>query len=144
MSTWIVLYRQWIQIVWFYSPFYISLGFFHGLTHDLFDNILHKDIYTCAGHQNCFFFFLYILHFPASHPGRYGQRMREEVNCPLPSLCHFWFMGFFFLKTSADNTMTLQVKRDKTTRKESHLHHILEKSHQFTINTHFKFYMKNK
>lgn len=102
MSTWIVLYRQWIQIVWFYSPFYISLGFFHGLTHDLFDNILHKDIYTCAGHQNCFLFFLYILHFPASHPGRYGQRMREKVNCPLPSLCHFWFMGFFFLKTSAD------------------------------------------
>ena len=50
----------------------------------------------------------------------------------------------FFLRLQLINTMTLQVKRDKTTRKESHLHHILEESHQFIINIWFKFYMKNK
>lgn len=137
-------YKQWIQTVWFFPPFYISLGFFHGLTLDLFDNVLHEDIYTHAGHQNCFLFFLYILHFPASHPGRYGRRLREEVNCPLPSLFYFWSMGFFFLRLQLINTMTLQVKRDQTTRKGSHLHHILEESHQFIINIRFKFYMKNK
>ena len=116
MSTWIVLQTVNTNCVIFF-PFYISLGCFHGLTHALFDNILHKDIYTSAGHQNCFLFFLYILHFPASHPGRYGPRMREEVNCPLSSLFHFWSMGFFFLNTSAEKHSDLTSQKGQNHKK---------------------------